>query len=560
MKPATEGDWAALRLERWRTRRDPDALGELLKWQRDRAYALAFAIVGREAEAEDAVQKACLKLLSRKVGFEDEARFKAAVQRAVIQCALNVLRALRVRQHREEPMKRATFESAQTPERSAERAEALELLREEFARLEDEERALLALCVQESIPLSQAALVLETPRETLRHRLARTLERLRDRLKRRGLPLSLVLVAGLLQQGANRPASAHLCQGLDAVLGGAPCGSVSTAAAVPTAPALLVAGAGLGLAGAPAFAAALAAGLAAVVGAWAVFAASPDSSAQTLPASAPSISAELAPESTPGRSAPPPLHEPAPAKPLPARIDAQYGSSVDLELESHAHKEEPDMLESRTQGAMAAPVMAAMLYSLSMAHGGYAADGKVKEVHGPQDLPVAEVPDEILRAAQAMVPDVTLTKATRHVTPPGVTYRLEGQAGGEDHEFSFTARRKGDGPKEPKDAQSGNWHGPPPKGDKEQGPDRPKGPPDGKEKEHGAKPDQAGGSMDRPDHPKGPKDKPEKESQDKQDREKGPQDKPEKAHHSDDGHPKSPPEKTEKGPKDKQPKTQGEGE
>ena len=54
-------DWVAGRLARWRMARDNNALGELLNWQRDRAYAIAFRILGNGMDAEDSVQQGFMK-------------------------------------------------------------------------------------------------------------------------------------------------------------------------------------------------------------------------------------------------------------------------------------------------------------------------------------------------------------------------------------------------------------------------------------------------------------------------------------------------------------------
>lgn len=223
MTEAERDRWPAERLEQWRGAREPEALSALLKWQRDRAYALAFHILGQTQGAEDAVQQAFLKLLSRHKGFTDLGTFRVAVRRAVTQCAIDSARARRSRNDRERAMNQPNTRPDDAPLEYAERAEAACLLHEELPQLTEDERALLALCFQEGADLAEASEILAVPRETLRDRLARTLKHLHHRLSKRGLLLSLFGVAGLFGQGSTHAAPARLCTALDAQLAGPPC-------------------------------------------------------------------------------------------------------------------------------------------------------------------------------------------------------------------------------------------------------------------------------------------------------------------------------------------------
>ncbi|MBI3832228.1 MAG: sigma-70 family RNA polymerase sigma factor [Planctomycetes bacterium] len=244
IEPQT-ADWAAQRLERWRSARDGEALGELLKWQRVRAYATAQRILRQDSDAEDAVQQAFLKLLSRSEGFENERAFKAAVYRAVVQCALDLARARQARNGRERSMENVHAAAATPAQRSAEQAEALRWLHEELGSLSAEDRAVVTLCCQEGLNLAEAADVLGAPRETLRDRLARTLHGLRARLKKRGASLSLLLLVGLLHQGQAHAAPAGLAAALDAALPGAGCAKIAAAGAAPLQASAVLAQAGI---------------------------------------------------------------------------------------------------------------------------------------------------------------------------------------------------------------------------------------------------------------------------------------------------------------------------
>jgi RNA polymerase sigma-70 factor (ECF subfamily) len=218
--------WVAARLARWRDSRDPEALGDLLKWQRHRAYAIALRILESGADAEDAVQQAFIKMLSRTHGFGDAEEFKVAVYRAVVQCSLNMLQSVRSRGKAETAMSQVRPNFSQSPQLSVENAEALQLVRSELNAMNPEDRALVVLCCQEGMSVSAASEVLSEKRETVRDRLARALTDLRSRLTKRGVSLSLLLLIGLLQKGASESAPAALCAALDKSIPGSSCSSI----------------------------------------------------------------------------------------------------------------------------------------------------------------------------------------------------------------------------------------------------------------------------------------------------------------------------------------------
>ncbi|MBI3831964.1 MAG: RNA polymerase sigma factor [Planctomycetes bacterium] len=231
------GDATEALLERWRTGRDTAALGELLKAQRDRAYATAYRILGHGFDAEDAVQNAFVKLLSRTQGFENAQEFQRSVYRAVVQCAIDQTRHRQRRQQRVEAMSRNNEEPSNPPElEAAEREEARACLRGALLRLTEEDRAAVVLCCQQGLPLGEAAAVLEVPRQTLRDRLARTLQRLREDLTRAGIALSVTALAAQLAQESALQAPASLCSKLDGALPGKACANVPTQPPLPPDP------------------------------------------------------------------------------------------------------------------------------------------------------------------------------------------------------------------------------------------------------------------------------------------------------------------------------------
>lgn len=213
------------RLERWRNARDRAALGELLKLHRDRAYAVAYRVLHEGAAAEDAVQEACLKLMSRTSGFESLAAFRVALYRAALQCSLNALRGQRRAERRRLELRHAggAARTGEDPMPAPPDEETRERLRAAVDELPDELRLPVVLCYLEGLRLHEAAETLELPRQTLHDRLHRALERLRADLNRAGVTLAVSGIAAALAADAPPAASAALAVRLDAALPGAPC-------------------------------------------------------------------------------------------------------------------------------------------------------------------------------------------------------------------------------------------------------------------------------------------------------------------------------------------------
>lgn len=216
------------RLSAWQATGDREALGELLKAQRDRAFATACRFCGNASDAEDAVQEAFLKLLSRTSGFEHVDDFRISVYRAVVQCSIDQLRRRKRTVEREQKaMAQSDPGESGMPNASAEQRELREVLRAAVDQLPEDERAAVVLCYQQGLPLNEASRILDVPRQTVHDRIARALERLRADLKRKGAACAtpVLLVDALARDGA-LSAPTSLCARLDAALPGKPCAQV----------------------------------------------------------------------------------------------------------------------------------------------------------------------------------------------------------------------------------------------------------------------------------------------------------------------------------------------
>jgi uncharacterized membrane protein YkoI len=68
------------------------------------------------------------------------------------------------------------------------------------------------------------------------------------------------------------------------------------------------------------------------------------------------------------------------------------------------------------------------------------AEGKVRQTG--VEVPLAEVPDAVKKAAQKAVPGIVLTEAEKQTRGKRVSYELEGKAGKKEYELEITAKGK----------------------------------------------------------------------------------------------------------------------
>ena len=409
MQDNGDREWALARLNLWRTSRDPEALGQLLKWQRDRAYATALRILGNGADAEDAVQQAFIKLLSRTHGLDTLDQFKVSVYRAVVQCALDMARANRVRAKLEKamsPLERHT----PIPQIAAEQAEALRVVWQELHAMPEESRAMVVLCYQEGLSVSDAAEVLSVPRETLRDRLSASMSELRKKLNQRGVMLSLFVIAGLLQHGNAEAAPLGLCEALDVAVPGPPCSELPAAKAPLATPEFASSSAtpvrsfskiiGLGIA----------ASLLIGVSIWLTF----DTATAKMSVSTPHTGAQQTAhnDAIPAVATPSPAVATAPTNVHDLRNETRAATSV----------AQPARAVVQATRAPAKPLVAGRA---------------TKKTPDVQDQPVAlaDVPVAVRATAEKALAGVVLKEAERKIERNKVIYEIKGAAGGQDYDI-----------------------------------------------------------------------------------------------------------------------------
>lgn len=161
---------------------DPAAFEELVRHYQDLAFRIAYTIVGAAADAEDAAQDAFIRAYHALGRFRSGAPFRPWLLTIVANAA---------RTRRTSGGRHATFDlsavehvtsDARSPEEQAlSREEGRELLRA-MARLRADDRQILMYRYFLELSEAETAAVLGCPRGTVKSRLSRALQRLRQQL------------------------------------------------------------------------------------------------------------------------------------------------------------------------------------------------------------------------------------------------------------------------------------------------------------------------------------------------------------------------------------------
>jgi RNA polymerase sigma factor (sigma-70 family) len=180
-------------LARFASRGDPSAFEALVLRHGPAVLRVCRDVLADPHAADDAFQATFLVLL-RRAGF---IRKRGSVGPWLHGVAYRVACKARVRAARRRAREKRASESARPEAFSEPDGSSLDraALHEEIDRLPEPYRAPIVLCYLEGLTHDQAAARLAWPVGTVRGRLARARDRLRDRLRRRGLAPALILAA-----------------------------------------------------------------------------------------------------------------------------------------------------------------------------------------------------------------------------------------------------------------------------------------------------------------------------------------------------------------------------
>lgn len=169
----------------WFSRRsDSDRFEQLVFPHIDHLYRLAFRFTGRREDAEDLVQDLLVKLYGRQQEVATIEKLRPWLAQVLYRLFID-----QVRQQKRQPSVDENeadcdvFENPEDgPEQLVQQAIVQDRLQQAFTTLNDDQRALLALHDIEGYTLAELESVLETPIGTLKSRLHRARQKLREKL------------------------------------------------------------------------------------------------------------------------------------------------------------------------------------------------------------------------------------------------------------------------------------------------------------------------------------------------------------------------------------------
>jgi RNA polymerase sigma factor (sigma-70 family) len=156
---------------------DEDAFRMLMELHRDRAYGIALRITRSQADAEDVVQQAFVRVWFALERFREEARFGTWLHRIVARCALDRASRLKVWRAREDDLDGATLLIVEEQRRDV---ILIRRLQELMRQLSAPQRAVVTLFYWEATPVEEIAAALGMPENTVKTHLSRARTALRE--------------------------------------------------------------------------------------------------------------------------------------------------------------------------------------------------------------------------------------------------------------------------------------------------------------------------------------------------------------------------------------------
>jgi RNA polymerase sigma-70 factor (ECF subfamily) len=155
---------------------DPEAFRKLVERHRDRAYALAFRMLGSASDAEEAAQDAFLRAWRALPQFRGECAFSTWLHRIVVRRALDRRAALKSRRARESPLEEAADAVAPEAPDAGPRRRLDRLL----DRLSEVQRTVVLLYYYEDRSVEEVSRILEIPDGSVKTHLHRARAQLRE--------------------------------------------------------------------------------------------------------------------------------------------------------------------------------------------------------------------------------------------------------------------------------------------------------------------------------------------------------------------------------------------
>jgi RNA polymerase sigma-70 factor (ECF subfamily) len=167
---------------------DTEAFRRLIERHQDRAYGLAFRILGTASDAEEAAQDAFVRVWRALPEFRGEARFGTWLHRIVVRCACDLAARLRRRSSKEESldalMERYGIEPSCAGAGASPAEGQTRRLERVLEGLTDAQRVAVTLYYYEDRSVEEVGRVLELPANTVKTHLHRARAALRAALRR----------------------------------------------------------------------------------------------------------------------------------------------------------------------------------------------------------------------------------------------------------------------------------------------------------------------------------------------------------------------------------------
>lgn len=165
---------------------DTDAFGELVRLHENRIYSLCLRMMGNPEDAMDAAQDAFIKAWEKLGKFRGESAFSTWLYRLATNTCLDLIAArgktAAVSLSDEEGGTFDTPDEAPTPQEALEQKERAAALKAAMDSLSDEARTMLILREGQGLSYEEIGNVLNLPPGTVKSRLFRAREKLREEL------------------------------------------------------------------------------------------------------------------------------------------------------------------------------------------------------------------------------------------------------------------------------------------------------------------------------------------------------------------------------------------
>ena len=166
---------------------DPEAFNRLMERHERRMYAVALRMCANREDAQDCLQEAMLRVYRAIGSFKGESSFSTWVYRITMNTCLDELRRRKNKQSAslddllDEGW--APADDRSSPEKHAVRAETARVLRETIRELPEDMRAAVVLRDIQGYTYEEIAQMLEINVGTIKSRISRGREKLREKLK-----------------------------------------------------------------------------------------------------------------------------------------------------------------------------------------------------------------------------------------------------------------------------------------------------------------------------------------------------------------------------------------